>query len=636
MTMLETTLSTKYSPSANLKGQVAGASWLFLLPSLPLERALCIGMPSRATLTSLASLCREVVVLGRTPQGVLEGPWQAELDNVDWGALSPQTLLQWSDASVDLALLVDRQHAAQYARETWLQQQVRRLLKAEGWIHYEYYADSDPLHALCSADQTRLWMTPLSGEAATIVPLSDRETIAYFTEHALYSPSFQMLPSLKRLARALKPGKKTPQPSQPPLRNGANGASKTPDTLPATAAATPPRKATGGASLPGKSALRATGTWVLNTLDMAGSAVERYALRTALLRRTAVLSGPGAGRLAEHPPAYLRRLAAEEGIELDHYAWGMVAPADYSSRKLIHFLFDRAQRGPGQQRPLDYIVKMVRNPGWNARLENERRALTLLQASSIQDHDAIPRVVFSGYHAGLVLVGESAIEGVPFRSRSQGDADCPYLRRALDWLTDLASATAARQVSNGQAATVLHGLLEQFLQFYQMTPEHRTFLSGQIERIAAATAPLPTVFQHGDPGLWNLLVTPSGQVAFLDWEAAETAGMPLWDFFHLLRSYSVHAARRRGVQDSLQAVQQLLGDTPLRRAMAAAIGRYGEAVQLPDELIQPMFYTCWMHRAIKEASRLPTAQLDRGHYVNLLRLCIDQRHAVTSALLPRV
>jgi hypothetical protein len=46
-------------------------------------------------------------------------------------------------------------------------------------------------------------------------------------------------------------------------------------------------------------------------------------------------------------------------------------------------------------------------------------------------------------------------------------------------------------------------------------------------------------------------------------------------------------------------------------------------------LVEPLFHTCWMHRALKEATRLTSSRLERGHYVSLLRLCIDQREAPT-------
>src|SRR3954465_14023616 len=65
--MLETTLATEFIPSTNLKGEVAGANWSFLLPSLELERIVCFGAPATkgypTRLISLARLCSELVVI---------------------------------------------------------------------------------------------------------------------------------------------------------------------------------------------------------------------------------------------------------------------------------------------------------------------------------------------------------------------------------------------------------------------------------------------------------------------------------------------------------------------------------------------------------------------------------------------
>ena len=40
-----------------------------------------------------------------------------------------------------------------------------------------------------------------------------------------------------------------------------------------------------------------------------------------------------------------------------------------------------------------------------------------------------------------------------------------------------------------------------------------------------------------------------------------------------------------------------------------------------------LFHTCWMHSALKEATRIPLSRLDEGHYVRPLKLCIDRRCA---------
>src|SRR3990172_6398076 len=61
--MLDTTLATRFEPGTNVRGEAAGASWTFLLPSLELGRVLCVGVPRLAELRTLARLAREVWVL---------------------------------------------------------------------------------------------------------------------------------------------------------------------------------------------------------------------------------------------------------------------------------------------------------------------------------------------------------------------------------------------------------------------------------------------------------------------------------------------------------------------------------------------------------------------------------------------
>src|SRR6478672_13293022 len=65
--MLDITLQTEFVPGVNVQGEVDGANWSFLLPSLELERIVCFGALSSkgypARLISLARLCSELVVI---------------------------------------------------------------------------------------------------------------------------------------------------------------------------------------------------------------------------------------------------------------------------------------------------------------------------------------------------------------------------------------------------------------------------------------------------------------------------------------------------------------------------------------------------------------------------------------------
>jgi hypothetical protein len=141
--------------------------------------------------------------------------------------------------------------------------------------------------------------------------------------------------------------------------------------------------------------------------------------------------------------------------------------------------------------------------------------------------------------------------------------------------------------------------------------------------VAALTeAPLPVVLEHGDLGVWNVLVRLDGRPAVLDWEAGVPRGMPLWDLLYLLRSYAASSARTGA--DRTGAVLDLLhGRPPLGDCFVGATGQYASALRLDPSLLVPLLLTCWMHRAQKEASRR-----DDGPYRRLLRHCVEQRRSL--------
>lgn len=338
-----------------------------------------------------------------------------------------------------------------------------------------------------------------------------------------------------------------------------------------------------------------------------------------LARRRAALLGDWG--LGQGPPRYLREIAAEGGVELGGRRWGLSAPGDYPSQKVIFFLFDGDAGAP------ENIVKITRDPALNSRLENEWRALTLLAGTEVGA--SVPRPRFLGRHTGLAVLGETAIDGVFFKQRTHLTPDCPFARAATDWLVKLGGATA-HPPSGGAAAVgaALERLLADFTAVYRIGEAHERFLAEQVAVVAQAGNGLPLVFQHGDPGPWNLMVTADGAPAFLDWEAAEPEGMPLWDLFHFLRSYGLAVSRAAGTHDAMRSFeQQFLADSELGAFVVGATRSACAATGLSPRLVEPLFHLCWMHRAIKEAARLSPERVDKGRYVNLLRLGIEQREA---------
>ena len=330
-------------------------------------------------------------------------------------------------------------------------------------------------------------------------------------------------------------------------------------------------------------------------------------------RATLVTKAPGAR--PEAPPAWLRSLAAAEGVDLTGLRWALSAAGRYRSRKVVLFLLDAAADTPR------YVVKMPRHPDEGGRLVREANALRTLAAAEVDDAVAVPRTAFSGSagREGLPVLGQVGLAGAPFRRRMSGSPDDPLLATLVDWTTGLGARTAVL-AAPGEVASRLEPVLEDVLR-RGASQEERRVLPEAVAALGGATD-LPLVLEHGDLGVWNVLVRLDGRPAVLDWEAGGPRGMPLWDLLYLLRSYAASSARA-GADRTSVVLDLLAGRPPLGDCFVGATGQYASALRLDPSVLVPLLLTCWMHRAQKEASRR-----EDGPYRRLLRTCVEHRRSL--------
>lgn len=604
-TLLDVTLATQFTPGTNVKGEVTGANWLFLLPSLALGQTLCLGTPRWSTLLTLSRASQRVVILDTAHSPLREKAEQHPLENIVWHADTNYVLFPLNE-TFDLIVIANRAGVRHIKQNNWLLAAITKLCKPDGMFYWEDYPSirrGNP-PTLKTGEARYFWLTPLHGEAVTAVPLQDRQTIDYFLARRLFSPSVQQ--------KAFKPIKKMLQgesASSLAPKNGEGGQSSV-------------KRIKRVAKREFRQVARVAGKTLLSGFERAERALHQH---TSLVMRSGVLTS-----VAQHdastllaPPQYLRTLASNAGLNIEDHRWGVVASGEYSSRKVLCFLFPERASTP------EYVVKMVRDPRFNLRLENEVRALTLLHENDRVEPETIPQVAFWGHHARLAIVGETHVEGVPFRERTTYREDCPYALEGIQWITDLGAANApCISIDTSQVSSSLTQLFRLFTDIYPLSTDEQDFMSDQLDLVDNAQCAFPIVFQHGDPGVWNILVKEDGKLAFLDWEAAEPLGLPLWDLFYFLRSYAVSAAKSQGISDRVHGFKHhFLEDTSINRLIIQVTGNYAARIGLPSNLIQPLFYLCWMHRALKEAARLPVTNLSSGYYFSLLRLCIQQQHS---------
>lgn len=324
---------------------------------------------------------------------------------------------------------------------------------------------------------------------------------------------------------------------------------------------------------------------------------------------------PGAGSLTA-PPAWVRSVAAAAGHPVDDHRWLLWCRGDYGSQKLVMFLL-----APRDHR-VDAVVKITRQPEFNDRLRTEATVLQHLDAAGLGD-GRLPRIIASGEHWGSTFCIESAVNGTPVRS-----ADRAMHARLVDdgaaWLTRLGVSTA-RPASPRDVAPVLDDLVANCVRTVGLDAAHGRFLHEQVRRLADLDS-FPVVVQHGDPGVWNAISRGDGTVGFLDWEAGEEHGMPLWDLVYFLRSAVLLVRPARRWEKTLGAVRRhLVQGSPMTAMVAERLDQARRQLELPAQALEPLVHLCWAHRALKEATRRAPDASASGHYARLLVTCIERR-----------
>ncbi len=167
--------------------------------------------------------------------------------------------------------------------------------------------------------------------------------------------------------------------------------------------------------------------------------------------------------------------------------------------------------------------------------------------------DSYPEPLFFDHHNKLALLAQKAVQGTPFRTRTKATVDCPLALQAVNWLVQLGTKSTNRELVDGHSvAENLSKLFKRFTEIYPLADGERNFLQQQLAVIESSQAEFPLVFQHGDPGTWNILVSADNRIIFIDWEAGEPRGIPLWDLFYFMRTFASWVLRQQGSSDPLK------------------------------------------------------------------------------------
>jgi hypothetical protein len=556
----------EFAPGTNPSGDLSVADWRFLLPELRLDVALLIGVPPTPVLAALARTVGTIVVAASDTAAVRrvrDAARERGLGNVQPLLAAWPARLPLAPRSVGLVALCEPVAVARALAHPRSADELARLLAPGGTIYLELHRHADLLRA-------RRWSARLAG-------------------HGLATPQAYWLLQRREGGIRLAAPVEAPEAVRYAFDHVLYGGS---------------RRAV---------LLRQAGRWV-----------SRIGLHRPLVPHRALVfhhRAAGDGHASPGPAHYLTELASRAGVELGPCQPAFFARGAYDSNKVAFFLF-----GPTAREP-EIVVKMTRAPRYNHRLEAECHALTRLRRDGLADAGTYPEALFLGHHHDLAVLAQRVVRGSPFRTRTRGDTDCPFALAAVEWIETLGARSAVPAADAGELPRTLEELLARFERIHALSPMERGFLRERLHVLGTLPGGVPSVFQHGDAGTWNVLVTPDDRVAFLDWEVSSARGVPLWDLVDFLRSYGSWAARARGERDMVRAyAAHFVAPSPFSELQAEAVLRYRTRIGVPREAVEALFFSCWMHRAVREAA-WSAQPPERGLYVNLVRRCIRQRSA---------
>ena len=291
----------------------------------------------------------------------------------------------------------------------------------------------------------------------------------------------------------------------------------------------------------------------------------------------------------------------------------------------------------GEKRPR-LVVKGARVSGAAAGLVRERETLDFLHHASAVPLDGVPRAFLSSRQAGVHVLCESALDGVPITQQMAITKYGEIADAATDWLIRLAMMTATDDSAHAHWHAMVERLVRRFRRFYGAVA-HPGLLS-RITDILQRMAPPPGACEHRDFSPWNLLIDDRGQLAVADWESSQARGVAGPDLIYFLTYLAFYRDGLLGARSARASApafrsayrQAWTTTTDTGRINNACFARYSRALALEPAAAPPLRALTWLihtgseyRRAREDAQGNPNEHSLRGGlFLNLLELECDR------------
>jgi hypothetical protein len=234
-----------------------------------------------------------------------------------------------------------------------------------------------------------------------------------------------------------------------------------------------------------------------------------------------------------------------------------------------------------------------------AGVRREGDALASLAASRPAGVPGVPRVLARRQAGGVPLLGETAIVGRPLEALLTRRSLDPWSRKVADWLAELAPRQPPRSASHWREA-IVEPVLARFVDVFGGVVDQGLLREG--EAILGGLGALQAVPEQRDFGPWNVLVTPAGEIAVLDWESADVDGLPALDLLYYLAYAAFNVDRASDRERRVASFRRSLdAATPTGAIRRDCLARYFGTLGLEPAQLAPLRALVWLVHAQSDA-----------------------------------
>jgi glycosyltransferase involved in cell wall biosynthesis len=286
----------------------------------------------------------------------------------------------------------------------------------------------------------------------------------------------------------------------------------------------------------------------------------------------------------------------------------------------------------GEEKP-STAVKFARVPEAEPGLEREATVLRRLRQER-PDLAGVPRLVGEGSRNGRLAVVQEAVAGESLLDALRAVNFEATAMRVTQVLIDLAGEVSPSvdpaKIPPGGGISPARDALDWFARSFG--PVIDPDFLDRAGVLLGGLDDLPATVEHRDCSPWNVLVTPAGDPVLLDWESAESAGLPGLDLVYFLANcaFVLDGALESG--RTRETYARLLDPaTPHGRVASAAINEYTAALGISAADFRRLRLLTWVvhsrsdYRHLELESRgAPSAGALRGSV--LLGLVEEELH----------